>query len=757
MSRNKHPALLKTKNFGLIIGGLFSVLFSLTGMYSGLYSNLESRLLDSYFSFKNVSDKTAVQKGAWHSNQDDTVSPDILIVGIDLKALQKFGTWPFPRSVHASFIDSFSRIQKQDEREKALFLDIFFIDDSGQPEADMELARSITESGNVYLESILDSSSFGESIDQEMIDRQHVLFSKTGNFGSIVGDWKKMKSYYGLQTNQEAFNSGVKGYGAANIEPDYTDESVRRQPMVLKYSRFLGELSVEDLTPGHLVDESSFQRMCWFDNKGREHQIDLPLTESSLLRLSERMYKEAPPLVYDADGDGNFTDETRVVEIYQDYFLPSIPLSLALDYWNSSVSDCTVVPGKEIRVARKGLTDIVIPVDEQCQMLINYAGKASSTAADGNRTFPVRSYAGYYRDSSADQADWPQTRAVGGKIVMVGAFDKGMADDEKQTPYGMMFGIEIHANSLNTLLTGNFIRTPPEWVNFLLVVSAIMLIALVSSRLKNMWSLPISLIILVGLFLTCSILFDRYSVLINYSVLFSGMIFTYITIVLYRASTEEREKRKIRAMFGKYVSPEVVAQMEDNPPELGGVDRELTVFFSDIRGFTSLSETLPPQELVKHLNEYLSAMTDIILETGGTLDKYVGDEIMCFWGAPLEVKDHAYKACVCALLQKEKLNELNQNWPEEKRLSIGIGINTGIMTVGNMGSKGRMNYTLMGDNVNLGARLEGTNKIYGTMIIVSESTYALTKDQFVFRELDTIRVKGKNRPVVIYELLDRIS
>ncbi|HPX47167.1 MAG TPA: CHASE2 domain-containing protein, partial [Treponemataceae bacterium] len=165
MSRNKHPALLKTKNFGLIIGGLFSVLFSLTGMYSGLYSNLESRLLDSYFSFKNVSDKTAVQKGAWHSNQDDTVSPDILIVGIDLKALQKFGTWPFPRSVHASFIDSFSRIQKQDEREKALFLDIFFIDDSGQPEADMELARSITESGNVYLESILDSSSFGESID----------------------------------------------------------------------------------------------------------------------------------------------------------------------------------------------------------------------------------------------------------------------------------------------------------------------------------------------------------------------------------------------------------------------------------------------------------------------------------------------------------------------------------------------------------------------------------------------------------------
>jgi adenylate cyclase len=207
-------------------------------------------------------------------------------------------------------------------------------------------------------------------------------------------------------------------------------------------------------------------------------------------------------------------------------------------------------------------------------------------------------------------------------------------------------------------------------------------------------------------------------------------------------------------MFGKYVSPEVVSQMMDNPPELGGIDRELTVFFSDIRGFTSLSETLTPQELVKHLNEYLSAMTDIILDTGGTLDKYVGDEIMCFWGAPLDVPDHARRACQCALLQRKRLAELNAAWPEERRLAIGIGINTGIMTVGNMGSAGRMNYTLMGDNVNLGARLEGTNKVYGTMIIVSEYTYAQVKDEFIFRELDTIRVKGKNRPVVIYELVD---
>jgi adenylate cyclase len=147
-------------------------------------------------------------------------------------------------------------------------------------------------------------------------------------------------------------------------------------------------------------------------------------------------------------------------------------------------------------------------------------------------------------------------------------------------------------------------------------------------------------------------------------------------------------------------------------------------------------------------------MTDVILESEGTLDKYVGDEIMCFWGAPLAQADHALRACRSAVRQLEVLEELNAEWPEEKRIRIGIGINSGVMTVGNMGSSGRMNYTLMGDNVNLGARLEGTNKMYGTTIIMSEYTYGLVKDYVVARELDNIRVKGKNRPVLIYELID---
>lgn len=251
-------------------------------------------------------------------------------------------------------------------------------------------------------------------------------------------------------------------------------------------------------------------------------------------------------------------------------------------------------------------------------------------------------------------------------------------------------------------------------------------------------------------------MFEHYNWIYDFSKTLFAMLLTLISILAYRAMTEEKDKKQIRETFGKYVSPQVVDQLVEFPPELGGVDKEISVLFSDIRGFTTLSENMTPQELVNHLNEYFTVMTDIIHEFNGTLDKYVGDEIMCFWGAPLPQVDHAVLSCHCALKQIKALAKLNASWPAHKRINIGIGINSGIMTVGNMGSPGRMNYTLMGDNVNLGARLEGTNKQYGTKILISEYTYALVKDYFVVRELDNIRVKGKNKPVLIYELIDSL-
>lgn len=751
---NRFRTLLKTRNFGLVIGLAFSLIFSLIGFSTLFFDSLEGRLLDTYFAFKNFDTGRAVQKGVWKNEPNPDIHPDILILGIDLKTIQQFGSWPFPRARHAELVRSISRISDQSEREKSLFLDIFFIDPSTNPDDDRMLAKSISESGRVFLETIVNYSGYGELLDEEMFWRQELLLRKTPPFARVGSGWEDMHAHYGLQTNLPAMNATVKGYGTANVVTDSWGDKVRRQPLVFKYSRFLGDLTLEDIEGGFVPDSDNYERIGWFDTEGREYTVHFPLDTEGKARLRSEMEKSAPPYAVDTDGDGAPDQELLILEHYQDYFFPSITFSLALDYWNVTPADCEIYPGDRIDVRRGDGTIQTIPVDEQCTMIINFAGMASSIASDGYKTFPVRPYAGYVRETGDDPDTWPKTRALKNKVVMVGAFEKGMADDEKQTPYGLMYGIEIHANSLNTLLTGSFIRHLPLFANILIVFFATMLVAFLAARMKNLLSLPVSLVFALSLFFTCSFIFDNNQILINYTVPFAGMVFSYVTIILYRSSTEEREKRRIRSMFGKYVSPEVVSQMMDNPPELGGIDRELTVFFSDIRGFTSLSETLTPQELVKHLNEYLSAMTDIILDTGGTLDKYVGDEIMCFWGAPLDVPDHARRACQCALLQRKRLAELNAAWPEERRLAIGIGINTGIMTVGNMGSAGRMNYTLMGDNVNLGARLEGTNKVYGTMIIVSEYTYAQVKDEFIFRELDTIRVKGKNRPVVIYELVD---
>ena len=396
---------------------------------------------------------------------------------------------------------------------------------------------------------------------------------------------------------------------------------------------------------------------------------------------------------------------------------------------------------------------ILIPIDKSGKMLVNFVGPRSTTISGGNQTFAARSFLTYTEDPGPDKANWKRTKGVADKLVIVGMFATGLAD-EKPTPFGLMFGPEVMANGLNTIIMENFLIQAPAWIDIVILFFIILITCIISTRLKTIWTLLISLFMIVGYLIIVNLLFDHFNYLLSFWASAFGILFTFISIVVYRVMTEEKEKKKIKNMFGKYVSPTVVEDLLINPPELGGVDKELTVLFSDIRGFTTLSERMTPQALVNHLNEYLTAMTDLILEYKGTLDKYVGDEIMCFWGAPLPQEDHAILACRCALKQMEILRTLNEKWPVEKRIDIGIGLNSGIMTVGNMGSPGRMNYTLMGDNVNLGARLEGTNKMYDTNVIISEYTYGLVKDQVIVRELDNIRVKGKNKPVLIYELID---
>jgi adenylate cyclase len=786
---HKRARLFETRYFGFVIAILIFGLFLLLRFGTTIPDRLELKMLDVHFNLKNVFQAESSQEGVTVVQRNPGISEDILIVGIDPTTLSQLGRWPFPRYRHADLINSFARISDQTRRERALFLDLFFIEPSENAVDDALLLAAMEENERVFLETILEYSEPSPLNYDEFFDRHDRLFDAAGRITNVQGEWGELPSFFGLQPPLQPLAAASGGYGHANLWDDF-DSVYRRQPMVARLSEQLAEYTFEEVDTDLVVDEDNFERLVWFDRSGRDHNVELPLTEAGLASLRTSLEADAPRRPLDTTGDGEADSYTFVLRHYREQFIPSITLALALDYFNRTLDEVEVRIGEHIRIPDPQVFDvesgewvdyrilerpavfdengevveepvyrdtdeIVIPIDEHGTMLINYMGARSSAARDGYQTFPVRPYYGYSaRVPGPNPAEWPPTRAVENKIIMVGAFSQGMADDEKLTPYGLMYGVEVHANALNTILMDRFVQYVPLWTDLAILALATLLVALMSSRLSTIWAMLITLVLIIIFFFVTTIVFDEQSLMINFSSPAIAMLLTFVSIVVYRVMTEEKDKRRIKDMFGRYVSPDVVTEILDKPPELGGVDKDLTVFFSDIRGFTTLSESMSPQELVNHLNVYLTAMTDTILEYRGTLDKYVGDEIMCFWGAPLPQEDHAILACKSALRQMQKLDELNAGWPPEKQINIGIGINSGIMTVGNMGSVGRMNYTLMGDNVNLGARLEGTNKQYGTGIIMSEFTYGLVKDRVIARELDNIRVKGKNKPVVIYELVD---
>jgi adenylate cyclase len=793
MSGKKNRSkILETKFFCFIIAALVFIAFVLVTQYTVVFERLESSMLDTFFKYRTDRIDQDLQVGVSYEGFNPNISPDILIVGIDLKSLEKLGKWPFPRWRHADFLNSLSRIKNQNERENSVFLDLLFGEIDSNPTHDGVLVDSIRDHERVFLETFLDEFPPPAGSYDDYYHRQQLLYDNYGDveFSDIIGKWWDLPSYYGLQPPLAPYAKATNGYGHANFKEDH-DDIYRRQPLIGKSSRLIETIRLDDLTVDYPINRDNFERFAWTDSFGIKHNIDYPLTESEISHIKNQMEKKAPLKTIDKDKDGEPDESYYIVEKFEDRFMPSITLSLTLEYFNMKLSDLEISIGEYILITSPKsfnvetgeweqyvITDapaefdddgnlvteavthpveeIRIPIDDECKMLINFMGFPSFASSGEKQTFPVRSYSGYASNPPSVDGRWPPTKALGNKIVMVGAFAKGIAADQKTTPYGLMYGVEIHANALNTILMSKFLVEAPQWLDYLILAAAIFMIAILSARFSTLPSLFITLGLILVLFFGASYIFDNYDYIVSFPEPASAIVLTFFIIVAYRAMTEERDKRKIKGMFGTYLSPKVVEQIIENPPELGGLDKNLTVFFSDIRGFTTLSELMPPQELVQLLNRYLTAMTDIILDTEGTLDKYEGDAIMAFWGAPLPQEDHAYRACCAAVRQMVALKDLNEQLPPEKQIDIGIGLNSGIMTVGNMGSKQRMDYTLIGDNVNLGARLEGTNKQYRTNIIISEFTYGLVKDQVIARELDNIRVKGKNKPVLIYELIDII-
>ncbi len=384
----------------------------------------------------------------------------------------------------------------------------------------------------------------------------------------------------------------------------------------------------------------------------------------------------------------------------------------------------------------------VIPLAPLATVLVPYRGGAYS--------FP------YYSITDILEKKIPEEK-MRGRIVLIGSSAPGLKD-QRTTPLETTYpGVEVHANLIAGLLDNN-IKRQPGWViavEFFLLLTISIVLGLINARLEPMRSLIVTMAALVAVVAGNMYAWHNNLVLPLASPV-ALILFIFVFQTLWGFFVEARDKRMLAKLFGQYIPPELVEEMAESPDKISvsGESRDMTVLFSDVRGFTTISEGLEPHALTQLMNEMLTPMTHVIHHHRGTIDKYMGDAIMAFWGAPLKDENHARHALEAGLEMVKALPQINQRfrnkgWPE---INIGVGLNSGVMSVGNMGSEFRMAYTVMGDAVNLGSRLEGLTKQYGVNIIVSEFTKAKVPD-YSFLELDRVRVKGKDEPVIIFEPL----
>ena len=353
-------------------------------------------------------------------------------------------------------------------------------------------------------------------------------------------------------------------------------------------------------------------------------------------------------------------------------------------------------------------------------------------------------------------------KALKNKVVFLGPTALGI-NDWRVTPVDKQLdGVEIHANVFDMLRQGRaVIRGNAPEIETLLIIILSILVPFFLTRLGAKWGALLIIGLLVGYFGFCDLMFSSQNTFFQFTPVAIQIIIFYLYLNTRNYIIEERERKKTRAAFSNYVNASVVDEVLKDPEmlKLGGTRKEVSVLFSDVRSFTTISEGLPPEELVSLMNEYLTEMTDLVLKYDGTLDKFIGDAVMAFWGAPIDQRNHYELATLTAIDMNLKVNEMRPYFLEKYNVPIhvGIGISTGSAVVGNMGSISRFDYTMLGDTVNLGARLEGQTKNYGAELIISQTTYDYVNNWAATRFLDLIAVKGKTEPVKIYECPNRIK
>ena len=624
----------------------------------------------------------------------------IVIAAIDQESIDRLGRWPWPRSIQAELLDRLSRAGAS-----VIGYDVTF----PSPDRNSELMR--------VREFLRNYESLG--------------LNRSGEKG--------LSFYQGMRDVEREADTDLA-----------LEKALRRAGnVVLGLFFFLSKKEAGDLGPESLARDRAIIAPYKFSLVQRTHPSVASPSVTKAFGVEpnlERFTRAAHTSGFfnmNSDPDGVIRWETMILDFEGDYY-PSLDLQVTRSYLGLEQGDMAVQISP-YGVEGVFLGDRAIPTDERGRMLVNYHG-------------PERTYPYYSAVKILDGSISPETFSE--KIVLIGVTAIGIYD-MRFTPFGQTAGIEVHAQSIDNILNRDFMIRP-DWLaifDLFIIILIGTFLGLLLPRMRPFFTLLLCIAV-GGVYLFFNQYFFNSQGLwlsLVYPLIEIGMVFSAVTV--FRYATEEREKRKIKTSFSHYLAPDLVNALTRNPEllRLGGEKRFLTCLFTDIRGFTSISERMEPEKLVTLLQEYMTAMTDIILNYNGLLDKYIGDAIMAVFCTPIAEPDHALRACLSSLDMRHALKGLNDHWQSMSfpEIDIGVGINTGEMVVGNMGSTSRFDYTVIGDNVNLASRLEGTNKHYGTQIIISQYTWEQVKDEVLARELDAVRVQGKKEPVLIYELLAR--
>ncbi len=628
--------------------------------------------------------------------------PDVVVVAIDEKSVRAWGLWPWSRRHMA---EAFERLADADV--KAVGMDVTFADarDDGESAAKDALAKL---------------TAVGDTLPPELAAWRTSLEASVTNTadGALEQSLRRLgpKMVQGFIPIEDA-NSA-----------DFTPAQIARfnqqiEPVVIRsVSKSQGVSYVLNLD----------KVLLWTAETGQ-----MPLERFMATGASYGHFAMVPDL------DGTIRRSAIWASLRGPKGLvPSMGLQTAAVALGGTLRpsvDSGRVTGAEI----VGPAPRTIPLDEMAPFTqIAYPGSA--------KAFPTYSI--------ADVASGSTGKAeLAGKVVLIGVTIVGSSGDQRVTPFKELEpGVFTHAAMVSNILSNHFLVRPWALVMLEAALMVMLCLALGFGIPRVHFALKVTLIAAATLgWVAVSYAAFLRGLQVSMAVPVIGLLVTSFGVTFLGYLSVDREKLKMKSTFSRYLGEDVIEIALENPERLNqGEKRDMTVLFSDIRGFTTLSERMTPEALASFINEYLSPMTAIVFEEKGTLDKYIGDALMAFWNAPLDQPDHALRACRAAVKMLEKLDALKKTWRENglPELEIGIGVNSGPMVVGNMGSDVRVDYTVLGDAVNLGSRLEGTNKEYDTRIIISESTWQQVKDELVCRRLGAVRVKGKRLPVGIYEL-----